>query len=283
MLGVAGFVGPFLDYLRPTKSPYLVVIFVAVVVLSIKVGSSKPADLDRPDFFVPIFLMIAITVALSLLFRRKAAEEVPTGATTTETLPGDTTGQISNAKYENDLDGVFKFSRALCLAAAAVMLYVYVDKKLSDNLFVQISYAMILVQMATFLTYMTFRHFKDEDLSNMNIFQVAFITAVFFAGSTYIATKIDMGAEGIEYGYYCKGSQVFFRNGGQPAISSCPPADSDLGPTISEIKAFYGYDYKQLTFIFLGACWLVYELFWLIALMKLAGVMFKPASRKSPV
>jgi heme/copper-type cytochrome/quinol oxidase subunit 4 len=212
--------------------------------------------------------MVLAVMALSLVFKRKTIEQdgpTPSIAADAASTPQQET--INNSKYENDLDSVFKFSRALCLAVAAVMLYVYVDKKLPDNLYITICYWIIMAQMATFLAYMAFRHFQDEDLSNVNLFQVAFITATLFVGATYVATKAEVGVD-IEYLYYCKDVEVSFRN--KPTTERIDCSSPNRIDAISEVLANYRPDFRQLTFIFLALCWAVYEIFWLMTLYKIA-------------
>lgn len=132
MLGIAGFMGPFLDYLRPTKSPYLVVALAAVIVTGFVLGTMEPDRLDRPEFVLPMYLLLMVIVPLSLNVQRrkgKPALELLAVTEPPDLLDGAKGGPessaeeiktVNNSKFENDLDSVFKFSRALGLAACHI-------------------------------------------------------------------------------------------------------------------------------------------------------------------
>jgi len=256
MGAIAGFMGPFLDYLRPTKSPFLVIQLVAVLVTCYKVTATNPsaAALDSPRFFVPIFVLVCALVPLSFIRRDHLSSDAQSS---------QADDHINNSKYENDLDSVFKFSRALCLASSIVMLFFYFQNPPVDNAYSSFAYGMIIVQMTTFLLYTALRHFKGEDISNINLFQIAFITAVFFVGSTYLATKIRESGPGTHYLYYCR-SKTLEMSGATavPIVSDCTRSPlSSL--SISRVTLSYSFDYRQLSFAVFAICWLVYELFWL--------------------
>jgi hypothetical protein len=282
MFGVAGFFGTFIDYLRPTKSPYLVVILIAVGVICFKVGvSPRNSDLgslpigerlDAPGFFLPIFVIIFAMVPLSLIRKSKTDDELKEAAK----------DAIANAKYENDLDGVFKFSRALCLAIAAIMLFVYYNSPLSDNWYATLGYWIIIAQLITFLSYMAFRHYVADDISNIGLFQISFITAVLFAGSTYLASEIHEPHGSLHYLYYCKTKSVQFVGiGGTETFRCSDLVPSDKG-TIKHITAFYRADFRQISFLVCASCWTIYELFWLNVLLQMVTAR-KPPEGTSPI
>lgn len=274
MGAIAGFMAPFLDYLRPTKSPYLVIQFVAVLVTCYKVTSGDPsaADLDIPKFFIPIFLLVCAIVPLSFIRRDHPAQG-------DLSQPTEAESQVINSKFENDLDSVFKFSRALCLASAVVMLFVYFRKPSVDNWYAVIAYVMIIVQMGTFLLYTAVRHFKGEDIYNVNLFQIACITAVFFVGAAYLGTQIEGTEPAIRYMYYCKSKKLEVNDAkALPIVTNCDMAStSDL--KISRVVLSYSVDYRQASFALFAACWIVYEVFWL---KILAGMMIAVKRQRIP-
>jgi hypothetical protein len=274
MFGVAGFFGTFIDYLRPTKSPYLVVILIAVGVICFKVGVnpsndelrklSLPERLDAPGFFFPIFVIIFAMVPLSLIRRTKKDAEPISGSSSPQA------DAIANAKYENDLDGVFKFSRALCLAVAAIMLFVFYNSPLANNWYSSIGYWIIMIQLITFLSYMAFKHYAGEDVSNIGLFQISFITAVLFAGCTFLATEIR-GDEGtFQYFYYCKTQNVQFVGSAGSEQYPCNEIFAEQQGKIRSKIEQYRPDFLQISFAVLLACWTVYEIFWLSALIQMA-------------
>jgi len=265
MGAIAGFMGPFLDYLRPTKSPYLVIQFVAVLVTCYKVThvDATPDKLDSPGFFLPIFVLVIAIVPLSFL-RRDHLDKNDSSAQPVNKE------QVINSKYENDLDGVFKFSRALCLASAVIMLLIYFQTTPVDNWYATIAYTMIIAQMTTFLLYTVFRHFKGEDVSNINLFQIAFITAVFFVGSSYLSTQIKDSEPEIRYLYYCKSKTIEFLDVSQTAVTSRCDDSSFNGQNISKIILAYSFDYRQISFALFAICWLIYEIFWLKILLVMS-------------
>jgi hypothetical protein len=272
MFGVAGFFGTFIDYLRPTKSPYLVVILIAVGVICFKVGVSsennpdlRAESLDIPGFFLPIFLIIFSMVPLSLVRKTKVDTEIQQDLK-------DPTASIANSKYENDLDGVFKFSRALCLAIAAIMLFVYYNKPRSDNWYSTLGYWIIIAQLATFLSYMAFKHYVADDISNIGLFQISFITAVLFAGSTYLATEIHASENTLQYLYYCKTQSVQFIAPEGVDTYNCNDAVPSESGKIKHKTLTYGFDFLQISFVIFAACWVVYEIFWLNVLRQMISV-----------
>lgn len=267
MFGVAGFFGTFIDYLRPTKSPYLVVILIAAGVVCLRVGlqpndpilraMTLPERLDTPGFFLPIFIIIFAMVPLSLMHKARLAV-VP-----------DSSASVENAKYENDMDGVFKFSRALCLAIAAIMLYVHFKNPIADNWYSTLGYAIILAQLGTFLGYMAFKHAAVEDVSNIGLFQIALITAVLFASSTFLATEIRTSHEDLHYFYYCNHQNIQFEDSEGYEQFKC---NEDPPPERGQIvykTQFFRPDFLQISFAVLSICWLIYEIFWLNALRQM--------------
>jgi hypothetical protein len=272
-MGPLALLGPFLDYLRPTKSPYLIIQFVAVFVICYKITRQPvAAALDSPQFFLPIFLLVLALIPLSFMRRDQIVQNEP---------PPEGAAQIANPKFENDLDSVFKFSRALCLASAVVMLFVYFQNPPSDNWYATVAYAMIILQMATFLLYTAIRHFKGEDLSNVNLFQIAFITAVFFAGATYLATQIKQSEPELRYMYYCKTKTVEYTGMSKPRTSDCSEAETSTAK-VSNVTLRYSLDYRQLSFVLFAICWLIYELFWLKTLFAMRAVPNNAAATKIP-
>lgn len=276
MFGVAGFFGAFIDYLRPTKSPYLVVILIAVGVICFKVGVtpsnpelqrlSVPERLDVPGFFLPIFLIIFAMVPLSLIRRTK--NDTQGTAADGATPQADA---IANAKYENDLDGVFKFSRALCLAVAAIMLFVFYNSPLADNWYSSIGYWIIMIQLATFLSYMAFKHYAGEDVSNIGLFQISFITAVLFAGCTFLATEMRGNEGTFQYFYYCKSQNVQFAANGGSDQYRCNEEPAPERGKIQFKTEQYRPDFLQISFVVFLVGWSIYEFFWLNVLFRMVA------------
>lgn len=278
MLGIAGFMGPFLDYLRPTKSPYLVVAFAAVMVIGFVLNTTDPDKLYRPEFFLPIYILLMAIIPLSLNTQRRngksaldplAVTEPPNlldpakdGAVENET--------VNNPKFENDLDSVFKFSRAFGLAAGVVMMYVYFVNNRPWNVFTIFGYTIILVHMTTFLIYMIFRHFRGEEISNANLFQIAFITVTLLCGATYSALKVDVDSNIVEPFYYCVKTRINIA--GMPAGEYTKGCEVNIvdATSITHIDSVYRPDFRQITFAFLTCCWLVYQIFWTSILVRLA-------------
>jgi hypothetical protein len=252
------------------------VILIAVGVICFKVGVtpsnselrslSVPERLDVPGFFLPIFLIIFAMVPLSLIHKTKNDAQPPVTAGLTP--PVDS---IANAKYENDLDGVFKFSRALCLAVAAIMLFVFYNSPLADNWYSTIGYWIIMIQLATFLSYMAFKHYAGEDVSNIGLFQISFITAVLFVGCTYLATEMRGNEGTFQYFYYCKSQNVQFAANGGSEQYRC---DEEPPPERGKIQfktEQYRPDFLQISFAVFLVGWSIYELFWLNVLFRMLG------------
>jgi hypothetical protein len=277
MLGIAGFMGPLLDYLRPTKSPYLVIALAAVIVTCYVLSSAKsPELLYRPDYFLPIYLILIVVIPLSL----KAAQINFNRDLVTVIEPPDLLDSapvvapvdlVNNAKFENDLDSVFKFSRAFGLAAGVIMMYLYYSHDKPWNTFIIIGYTIIIIHMITFTFYLIFRHFHSEEQTDINLFQIAFITVTLFCGAAFCALNIDVNAIQMEPFYYCVSNRIEFE--GQGLGNYASGCESSIikaaGERIVRITSLYRPDFRQITFFFFTICWLIYEVFWAKTLLNL--------------
>jgi hypothetical protein len=289
MLAFANFIQPFLDYLRPTKSPYLVLMFACVSVLCLSVYGRPPAQADRPEVMLVIYCLMGFIVFLSL--REPVKVKQSGNAESNLTVALDQT--INNAKYENDFDAVMKFSRALNLACPIILLYFYLDTRL-QGFFSVVGYLIILAQMLTFMTYIWWRHFHDEEGQiTLNTFQIAFITATLFVGATYTGLKLTKDKEAAadiwetapRLFVYCRDGEIIFKDHtARKIVNHCPSANnaSDFvrPQDVERIRKYFAIDYNQISFLILSALWFVYELFWLRA-VKRAVFAFAYTSKRS--
>lgn len=285
MGGIATLMGPFLEYLRPTKSPYLLIVMSAVMVMCVyihdhtKVGRFNYGSTYAPELFLPIYLVIICVIPLSFIVRD--ASKPPTTVNSDsldakQIIPPSSIGETSistepptlaNAKYENDLDSVFKFSRAIGIASALIMAYVYVESRRIWDIFSITGYSIIILQIVTFMLYMTVRQFHGEDLTDTNVFQIAFITTTLFCGATYTALKTDTNTS--ELFYRCHEMHISVI--GQLKEKVIPGCNIMEETDIRRIVSIFRPDFCQITFLFLALCWVVYEIFWICLLYRIVN------------
>ena len=185
---------PLLEYFRPTRSPYLLVVVFSVaglIVLNVWFSNLfiEKFDLsiiyDYPvitrlpleyDFY---WFWLAIPVALVLFFLTIFTFAHKVDKPATEDL--------------DELEGQLKFARSLCILSAVLCLVIGGIALIKDvyyELFT-IHYLACFWQIAVFLVYTATRLKKEEPSAFLNHFQVALVTSSFLIGATICMTLID--------------------------------------------------------------------------------------------
>lgn len=164
-LAAASVLAPFIEYLRPTRSPHLLMIVFGVIGLCSTAdgfnGKSEWVMMLTPQF-------IAVIVFTIFAFFGKDS-------------PGD-----NRVNIEDQL----RFSRAFCIATSLMCLTMGAKKVLDYDILFNSIYYSCLMQLIVFSIYTAARLFKEEPPSDFNYFQFSIITSVFLIGATYCMIQI---------------------------------------------------------------------------------------------
>jgi len=156
-LGTIAAFGPFIEYLRPAKSPYLLMIIFGTVTSVLTANFFTKED---------EWLMLAAPQFLALVAFFAFAYYGRDGHTDVE--------------QEEQL----RFSRAVSIAAALMCLALGSKSVSGKDALFNLNYAVCIFQLGVFSIYAAARLFKEEKISDFNFFQFSFITSVFLVGAT---------------------------------------------------------------------------------------------------
>lgn len=266
---------PFFEHFKPSRSPYLVTSIFSISALTI-FGESEDS-IERFKiwaFLVPIYACLFVLFVLSFYYR---------------------TSQSSTISPE-EISDQFKFSRSLGVSVAVVLLYyVSIQDQNIDPLAWSILYVCIIFYFSTFMLYMIFRNIREENPSNIAIFQVAFMTAGFLIGGTLVGAKVNLSDQDLLYDCHYKvnfnyidsdsveqsfGADYDDCNGNQRLES----AHSEYGQ-ISNYTASYPQkrlSVKLVTAAYLLVLWFFYQIFWVRRLMSITVISFRIEDPETP-
>lgn len=213
---------PLVDFLRPSKSPHLVAGSIGSVSLIIS-GNENFSD----SRFLMVSIPIYLTLFLIVLFSFK--DRMPTNT-------------------EDDIESNFRFSRAMGIASAAVVLVLAAIIIHKDNQArFLIIYTSALLQLITFWIYTGIRLVKEEPPSKYTVFQISFMMFVFLVAFTYCFAQADFGD-----------TLLLKDTGGSISGDGAPPQ-----------KGTQSIDRYAVTGIIFFLLWIVYELYWLRRIWQL--------------
>lgn len=161
--------GPFLDAIRPSKSPHLVASTIGVV--SIIWLSLKDDNIlsDARFWCVSICILFALIGAVYFSFKDTIDEQ-------------------------DEIENHFKFARAMGIGSAVLALTLSgILIELSVCYF--IGYSFSAIQLLTFIAYSAIRLFKPEKKEKLKIFEISFIMFVFLIGCVYCLSQITSDIE----------------------------------------------------------------------------------------
>lgn len=289
---------PFLNYLRPANSPFLIIVFVGILAIT-NSGELAIVGMSEYFFYIPIYVVLLSTTFMSFFYNPPDADEL-----------------IDNKSedYKEKLietDNLFKFSRSIGLSASIVSLYLLFKYYGYGQGFIFIlTYSFIITNLIVFSIYLFFRTIQEESPNNTAIFQIAFLTAGFLVGGVSLANKtnvwdehfwtsctatvaldreksneIFLQSKNSNQGYYMlkkydslddylKGLQILekpdYENSDCTTVNSEDINESGLIYKI-DIKT-HVLDWQFISYIVLFLCWLSYILFWIIRLKDILRV-----------
>ena len=165
--GVAASLMPFLDYFRPTKSPYLLVVLVGVAgIVAIDIAFQYQFD-ERSYWY---FASIPLTLVLIVLTLFTFLHQMEPNADETE----------------RDIESQLKFSRSICISGAMLCLVAGVVKFAEDenNVLFSVHFLSCVWQIGVFVVYAAARLRKEEPASSLNHFQISLVTASYLIAAT---------------------------------------------------------------------------------------------------
>ena len=159
--GLISGVASVIDFFRPSKSPYLLVIVAGIG--GVLLACSDFIDEDR--FFliaVPIYIVLMILTHYSWISVDSNWED----------------------QKKSEFEGQLKFSRAVCIICGLGCL-VYSAKEEIDVDGFALIYMTSMFQIVVFVVYAAARVKIEEPATSANYFQMALVTSAFLIGATY--------------------------------------------------------------------------------------------------
>ncbi|MGV6805603.1 MAG: hypothetical protein ACWA49_15505 [Ruegeria sp.] len=289
---------PFLDYLRPNKSPYVLVSVAILACLLLPQNNLFESPFGWM-YHIPIYLVIACTVVLSFLYRppeiglHNAKVSGPSSATANPSEISDDTAV--------DMDHQLKFSRSFCLICGLVSLYILFKSESRPffDLFVAL-YFVIVFHIALFMGYLLFRSLREESINKFAVFQIGFITGISLLGTALSYDQIKKD----DYSILTNCTQNYLlildneenatrfeeenaipltleNLGYLPAENTYTKCDapetayfSDYVYEIDHSEFTRRFDWKASNTVIFAVAWFSFILFWVVRLKKFVRVVF---------
>lgn len=176
----AGFaaISPIFEYLRPRRSPYLIPSLVgALLVYEFVSGHSELAfEFHAQLFLLPIFIAFALFGFLSLRYRDPTL---------------DAADFESDEALNAEIDGQLKFARAMGIAVALWGTYYLAWYANWNGSMSMLAYAICILHLATFFTYMTLYNIRVEDPRAYSFFQIAAISSICVVVTLFSAVRVS--------------------------------------------------------------------------------------------
>lgn len=160
--------GTLFEYIRPSKSPYLIIIVtgcICLVSLARRIGDDSWVYVS-----LPIFICLPVLTILSF---------------------------FSKLSVEENIDEQLKFSRAVCLASAIICLVVGSIELEENKVLFWVNYHATLIQLIVFVLYIIIREIREETESQLNFFQFSLVTSTYLGVATFCMTKIKANDDSI--------------------------------------------------------------------------------------
>lgn len=162
-IGTIAAFGPFIEYLRPAKSPYLLMVIFGTVTTVLTSMFFKTND-EWLMLIVPQYIALIVFNTFAYLGREEHTE----------------------SEQEEQL----RFSRAVSIAAALMCLAVGAKEVIGKDALFNFNYFACLFQLVVFSIYAAARLYKEEKSINFNFFQFSFITSAYLVGATVSISQI---------------------------------------------------------------------------------------------
>ncbi|MEM7208638.1 MAG: hypothetical protein AAF434_12505 [Pseudomonadota bacterium] len=167
-IGTIAAFGPFIEYLRPAKSPYLLMVIFGTIA-TITTSFYFQTEHEWLMLIIPQFIALVVFNSFAYFGRDEHTED----------------------EQEEQL----RFSRAVSIAAALMCLAFGAKEVLGRDALFNVNYLACIFQLAIFVIYAAARLYKEEKPENFNFFQFSFITSVYLVGATIALSLIDYDDE----------------------------------------------------------------------------------------
>ncbi|MCP4254609.1 MAG: hypothetical protein GY775_14645 [Candidatus Scalindua sp.] len=162
-VGALAALGPFIEYLRPAKSPYLLMVIFGIVAIILTGKFFHESD-KWLMLATPQFIALIVFFAFAYYGKDKHTEIV----------------------QEDQL----KFSRALSIAVALICLAFGAKEVEKYDALFYIIYVICVFQLVIFSIYTAARLIQEENPSSFNFFQFSCITSAFLVGATFSISEL---------------------------------------------------------------------------------------------
>lgn len=228
---------PFVEYLRPARSPYLLVVIFGVIGLVSSAGLFHERFWDRTEYY---FLFVPLAIVLILLTVFSFMHKVQSGANLSD----------------EDVDEQLKFSRSICISSAILCLVFggwRVAETLLDWVF-YFHYFVCTIQIVVFIVYSAARLRYEEFVTSLNHFQIALVTSAYLVAATVCVGLIEQ-ARGFE-------EDVFY------VVRTLEVNE--------ETKELTYLNLFSLTALFFYGLWLWCQIYWIKRLAKIVNITVNP-------
>lgn len=272
-----GTISHFFDYMNPSRSPYMLGVIVAAVVLFLfKDSTDAGSYISELMFLVPVFLATAFFVVLSLRFRDRLLAAV---------------SDRNDLKIE--LNGQFRFARAVAVSCSIVAFYMIWNSGVSYSGVANIiAYLLVVAHLATFLLYSFLYNNRLHFSRRRSVLQVSIIMSVVMLVVVHASAKIgtsdgsfwtsciatytvDVEAAGGDVSRQIAGDDDSFpirsslRTTCVPAQLEQLRAENEDIVSIVSASVTSDLDGSAVMFVAYSGIWLVYAAFWAILLRAL--------------
>ena len=231
---------PFVEYLRPARSPYLLVVIFGIIGLVSSAALFHERYWDRTEYY---FLFIPLAIVLILLTVFSFVHKVQSGANLSD----------------EDVDEQLKFSRSICISSAILCLVFgcwRISATLPDWVF-YFHYFVCTVQIAAFIVYSAARLRYEELVTSLNHFQIALVTSAYL-----VAATVCIGLVELAWGFEENQKDVFY------VFRSWDTEDG--------IKESQYLNLFSLTALFFYGLWLWCQIYWIKRLAKIVKITVNP-------
>ena len=165
-VGIAASVLPLLDYFRPTRSPYLIVVLVGILGLIAASYLFQSNITNRSYWYFTAIPSVSVLILLTLFTFLHV------------------TGQKESVT--EDFDSQLRFSRSICISSSLICLVLgswkFAEEK-HDTIFYLLVFSCVW-QIIVFILYTAARLRRSEPSTSLNHFQISLITASYLFAIT---------------------------------------------------------------------------------------------------
>ena len=246
-----GAILPFLNYLRPSKSPYLLISLVVAIIL-VSYEQNYGAELFNIMARLPVYFILIFIVFMSFRF---VPEEI--------VHLREERDEEKIKEIESEIESQYKFSRSIIISCSLIAIYLIFSRKNFNNLMSLLFYTSILINLLIFIGYMFLRNIKEESPAKYAIFQISFMMSTFIIASALIVGNIGFQDGSIIYAF----NSLEIPTGRNSLLMQT----ADLGlPVEGAAQALSGQiDWNFFDFLLLWISWMFYMVFWMIRLRKI--------------